>query len=68
VGIPPGIEADTVRQSDAMEIEISKLLGSPSTHPYQSHGTIYKTVRLDKLEGKNFLNKMEMLMAVLTDS
>lgn len=28
-------------------------------------GIIYKALKLDRMEGKNFLNKIEMLMAVL---
>lgn len=32
------------------------------------NGVKYKSIRLDKLEGKNFLNKMEMLMAVLSEA
>lgn len=30
--------------------------------------TLFKKVRFDKLEGKNFLNKMEFLMAILSST
>jgi len=32
-----------------------------------SGGIIYKQIKWERLEGKNFLNKMELLMAVLSD-
>jgi len=46
--------------------------GIESTSPFEGldfgSGIIYKPIKLDRLEGKNFLNKIEMLMAVLGDA
>lgn len=35
---------------------------------WENLGGAFKEVRWDKMEGKNFLNKMELLMASLTSS
>jgi mediator of RNA polymerase II transcription subunit 17 len=35
---------------------------------WENLGGSFKEVRWDKMEGKNFLNKMELLMASLTSS
>lgn len=35
---------------------------------WENLGSPFKEVRWDKMEGKNFLNKMELLMASLTSS
>ncbi|XP_026463580.1 mediator of RNA polymerase II transcription subunit 17-like [Ctenocephalides felis] len=35
---------------------------------WENLGSQYKEVRIEKMEGKNFLNKMELLMASLTSS
>ncbi len=43
-------------------------LGLEGMEVSSGNGVTYKVVRLDRLEGKNFLNKMEMLMAVLADA
>lgn len=39
----------------------------PQQHPHLPDSVLtYRAVDLEELEGKNFLNKMEILMAVLT--
>jgi mediator of RNA polymerase II transcription subunit 17 len=35
---------------------------------WENLGGMFKETRWDKMEGKNFLNKMELLMASLTSS
>ena len=73
IGYPPGASATSVAESsnkDRMDIDTSfrfeKLDGDEIFE--STEGVIYKPIKVEKLEGKNFLNKMEMLMAVLADA
>jgi mediator of RNA polymerase II transcription subunit 17 len=68
VGYPPGSSSSLLK--DSMDID-THFNPEPfnTDQPFESaEGILYKPIRLDKLEGKNFLNKMEMLMAVLADA
>ena len=63
-----------------MPMDVDGGSGTSNTHPFDvdsfdtdetfvsTTGIEYKPIRLEKLEGKNFLNKMEMLMAVLANA
>jgi hypothetical protein len=64
IGYPPKTKIDGV--GDIMDE------GTESSSPFEGiesgSGIIYKGLKLDRMEGKNFLNKIEMLMAVLGDA
>lgn len=70
IGYPPNSKCSVFENNnyEAMDVDFSpEVLGLEGMTVSAGDGVKYKTVRLDKLEGKNFLNKMEMLMAVLAD-
>jgi len=72
IGYPPNTKCGFLEgdNTEAMEVDNSVAAGSLGLEGMDisaGDGVKYRTVRLDKLEGKNFLNKMEILMAVLAD-
>lgn len=52
---------------NALQLCIDEQLNS-NRNGNLSNGMAYKEVFLEKLEGKNFVNKIEMLMAVLAEA
>ncbi|CAL8111497.1 unnamed protein product [Orchesella dallaii] len=70
IGYPPNAKYTTQQNNNnpiPMEVDDTSAATLGFEGMDLAAGVRYKSVRLDKLEGKNFLNKMEMLMAVLAD-
>jgi hypothetical protein len=70
IGIP--IYSGTLSSNDPLaaiagtDVEMSA--ADDEVGPEYSNDMVYKRINLDDLEGKNFANKMELLMAVLADA
>ena len=67
VGIPLHSEA-LPSSNELLAIRSTDILIEEDVGPEYGNDMIYKRINLDQIEGKNFTNKMELLMAVLADS
>lgn len=72
IGYPPNSKSTFSNNNNIQEMDVAEetelsSLGFDGMEVSSGDGVKYRAVRLDRLEGKNFLNKMEMLMAVLAD-
>lgn len=72
IGYPPNANCSFLNNNSGAAMDVddnsAAALGLEGLEVSSGDGVKYKVVRLDRLEGKNFLNKMEMLMAVLADA
>lgn len=72
IGYPPNSKCNFGNNNnfEAMDVDdgiTAASLGFDGMDISSGDGLKYKSIRLERLEGKNFLNKMEILMAVLAD-
>jgi hypothetical protein len=73
IGYPPNSRVDGLGDIVEDVHHTSSIVPGSESSPFEGldlnseGGLIYKPIKLDRLDGKNFVNKIEMLMAVLGD-